>query len=84
MTQVKPTQEEKNKAVLSYLQARFPEGKVDSFGNLKYDRNGKSYRLKPKARVVRHEVNVDVGDHKEWVLLRSYSTKSLYERSQEQ
>lgn len=83
MPQVKHTPEEKKQKVLAYLQIRFPEGTVDRFGNLKYDRNGKHYRLKPKTRVVRHEVCVDMGDRHEWVLIRSYSSKSLYERSQE-
>lgn len=51
------------------------EGQYDRHGNFIFTRNGHKHRLHPAKRVVRLERHLDMGDHKEWVRLRSYTKK---------
>lgn len=53
------------------------QGQYDRHGNFIFLRNTNKYRFHPSKRVVRFEVQVNMGTHKEWVRLNSYSKKSM-------
>lgn len=45
--------------------------KSDSFGHLQREHMGTKYRLKLQAKSVRYECKAAIGDHNEWVMLKS-------------
>lgn len=60
---------------------RFPDTKVDNYGNIVYYEGGKKKRFKILDRVVRYEVQVDMSDkyqkRNEWVRIKSYSVSKI-------
>lgn len=60
---------------------RFPDVKVDNYGNVVYYEDGKKKRFKILDRVVRYEVRVDMSDKYQnrngWIRIKSYSVSNI-------
>ena len=79
--------EKNDQFIQKYLVAKLADsgitGKVDSYGNIKYESNSKQYRYHIKERVVTKEVqSVSTATeyspaNKSWVRVKSFSYKDL-------
>lgn len=72
-------------ALLKRAEAVDPLAEIDRWGKVKFSRVGKEYRYNIKSNVIRLEVKVTHAastynrETKEWVRVKSYNIKKVYE-----